>query len=324
MSSQIQELRLKIKVQAPSNIALIKYMGKTSAQTNAPTNSSLSYTLDHLVSTVEIDFELGRDSWAWQMIEGSEPFHMSDKGRAKFIGFAQRLADQFGIPGIYKIQSGNSFPAACGIASSASSFAALTLAMSEVRREVKGVAMSAEELSRLSRLGSGSSCRSFFKPWSIWKGDGATLASVPYPKLEHDVVIVSGEEKQVSSSEAHQRVGSSLLFEGRVPRAERRLKELMLAFQSGEWGHAYQLVWEEFWDMHALFETSRPSFGYMNSKSIFVLNYCREIWDQSKDGPLVTMDAGPNVHLLWRPDQTASRSKFMDFLRSQGFQVLGS
>lgn len=315
---------MKIRVQAPSNIALIKYMGKTSSQTNHPTNASFSYTLDHLLSTVEIDYSPGKDSWNWEMLESSAPFTMSDKGRAKFVGFAQRLADQFGIPGQYILKSGNNFPAACGIASSASSFAALTLAMAEVRKAVRGEPSTPSELSKLSRLGSGSSCRSFFRPWSLWKTDGAEAITTPYEKLEHDVVIVNGEEKLVSSSEAHLRVSSSLLFEGRVARAERRLRELLDSFQTRDWEKSYQMVWEEFWDMHALFETSRPTFGYMNPRSISVLEQSRDLWFTQKDGPLITMDAGPNVHLLWRPDQKQVRSKFVAGLINQDFQVIGS
>ena len=38
--------------EAPSNIALIKYMGKDTG--NIPSNSSLSFTLDKLISRVEI------------------------------------------------------------------------------------------------------------------------------------------------------------------------------------------------------------------------------------------------------------------------------
>jgi diphosphomevalonate decarboxylase len=301
-----------------------KLAGQTHALANQPTNASLSYTLDHLVSTVEVEYVPGTDAWSWEMLESSEPFAMSDKGRAKYIGFAQRLADQFGIPGQYKIRSGNSFPAACGIASSASSFAALTLAMAEIQKNVRGGHLSAQELSRLSRMGSGSSCRSFFKPWSIWKSDGAESISAPYEKLEHDVVVVSGEEKSVSSSEAHLRVSSSLLFEGRAARAERRLKELLLSFQSKDWEKSYQLIWEEFWDMHALFETSRPSFGYMNERSISVLQSARDQWQTKKDGPWITMDAGPNVHFLWRPEQRNQRIELVADLTDQGFQILGS
>ena len=41
--------------QAPSNIALIKYMGKKDENSNLPDNSSLSYTLNNLLSTVKLE-----------------------------------------------------------------------------------------------------------------------------------------------------------------------------------------------------------------------------------------------------------------------------
>jgi diphosphomevalonate decarboxylase len=33
------------------------------------------------------------------------------------------------------------------------------------------------------------------------------------------------------------------------------------------------------------------------------LEMLHKIWDEKGDGPLVTMDAGSNVHLLYREDQ---------------------
>lgn len=41
--------------QAPANIALIKYMGKKDENSNLPDNSSLSYTLSNLLSSVKLE-----------------------------------------------------------------------------------------------------------------------------------------------------------------------------------------------------------------------------------------------------------------------------
>lgn len=64
--------------------------------------------------------------------------------------------------------------------------------------------------------------------------------------------------------------------------------------------------------MHALFESSRPVFGYMSAGSMEVLNMARQLWHAQGDGPLVTMDAGPNVHLLYRKDQKALAASFRE------------
>ena len=138
-------------------------------------------------------------------------------------------------------------------------------------------------------------------------------------KLAHACVIVEDAVKTVSSSEAHVRVTTSALYRGRPERATERLETLTHALRVGDWHQAYEICWAEFWDMHALFETSRPSFGYMTAETFRVLARMREAWTREGDGPLVTMDAGPNVHLLLRPDQIARAEAWLD-----GFTTLRS
>jgi diphosphomevalonate decarboxylase len=131
---------------------------------------------------------------------------------------------------------------------------------------------------------------------------------VGFGDLIHQVVVVDESLKQVSSSKAHERVTTSLLFKGRPERAEERLSSLKSALAAKDWRQAFEITWAEFWDMHALFETSRPSFGYMTAGSLEALRIVRSLsWDAHGDGPLVTMDAGPNVHLLYRNDEAGRK-----------------
>ncbi|MGE0527231.1 MAG: diphosphomevalonate/mevalonate 3,5-bisphosphate decarboxylase family protein [Bdellovibrionales bacterium] len=307
---------LRIETSAPSNIALIKYMGKSNGDSNLPANSSLSMTLEHLRSHVRIEsadreHEGKGAEDRWRPLPEQASFYLSETGKRKFLSHFARLKEAWKISGTYTISSGNDFPSDCGLASSASSFAALTRAAYELARsQHPDLQLSVEELSKWSRLGSGSSCRSFFSPWSVWKSEGAEPLDLDL-RLEHAVVLVESGVKAVSSSQAHERVASSLLFEGRVARARERLIELESGLRSGEWRRAFELCWSEFWDMHALFETSDPSFGYMQAGSFQVLEQMRDIWRREGDGPLVTMDAGPNVHLLIRPDQTRQAESWL-------------
>jgi len=116
------------------------------------------------------------------------------------------------------------------------------------------------------------------------------------------VVIVASEKKKISSSQAHRRVTGSLLFRGRIERATERNELLKAALLKKDFSQAFELCWSEFWDMHALFETSSPSFGYMTSSSVEVINFARSYWEKHSNGPIVTMDAGANVHLLNVPE----------------------
>ncbi len=311
------ELAVKIEASAPSNIALIKYMGKTSMQNNLPSNPSLSFTLEHLRSFVTIEPAGDRDLWA--PLEGLPRLSLSDAGEAKFLGHFARLKEHWKIPEYYTVRSANNFPSDCGLASSAASFAALTLAVYELAKRKSLVGeVSPQDLSRLARQGSGSSCRSLFTPWALWRDDGAEKAGIDW-HLDHAVLVVNEGKKQVSSSQAHIRVSSSLLYPGRIARAEARLSELSSALQARSWRQCFELCWAEFQDMHALFETSRPSFGYLTPESQRALAHLRQIWHETDDGPLVTMDAGANVHLLIRPEQTTKANQWL-----QGWNAIKS
>lgn len=298
---------------APSNIALIKYMGKIEGSDNKPTNSSLSWTLENLRSFVQITSnpKLAKDEWTPLKGAGLLSLELSEKSQARFIQHFQSLKAEFGITENFLIESANNFPSDCGLASSASSFAALTMAAIGLFAQMgsqKAQEMSVLEKADLSRKGSGSSCRSFFGPWVMWFQEGVRPVEFPMNNLLHQVIVVESEIKSVSSSEAHRRVTTSPLFQGRPDRAEKRLADLIEAFRyepekPANWANAFHIVWDEFWDMHRLFETSQPPFSYMLPGTFEVLHYFTEMWEQKKDGPLVTMDAGANIHLLYRKDQ---------------------
>lgn len=303
--------------QAPSNIALIKYMGKTRENENIPGNSSLSYTLNHLLTSVELEQQAGhQDFWEPLTIPGANPFSLSSRAQQRFLAHLQRVKDWFGYQGGFVVRSSNNFPHSSGLASSASSFAALTkcacLAISELgSKPLPGV----EEQAQLSRLGSGSSCRSFFSPWALWQGESVKAVTLPYEQLIHQVIVISNQEKAVLSSEAHRRVVSSPYYKNRSARAEEHLRQLLLAFEQRDWARAYEICWAEFEDMHQLFETASEPFTYKTAQTFAALDLLKDFWQREGDGPLVTMDAGPNIHLLYRPDQAESALQFKrDFL----------
>jgi len=297
------------RAEAPSNIALIKYMGKTDHAENRPTNTSLSYTLSHLRSVVELEAVSGADRWEPLVSYEArrlEPIHLEGKGLARFLAHVARVKRMYGVEQGFVVRSANDFPSDCGLASSASSFAALTMAALDALSALQGEqAPSAGDAQALSRQGSGSSCRSFFAPWSLWDEKGARgVDELRDLRFKHQVIVVDEAKKAVSSSEAHRRVVTSSLFAGRPERAEARVRELVAALRDGRWSEAFEITWAEFWDMHALFETSRPSFGYMTEGSLAALRFVRgQSWDRHGIGPLVTMDAGPNVHLLHLPTE---------------------
>ncbi len=304
---------MTIESSAPSNIALIKYMGKLDSASNHPTNSSLSWTLENLRSFVRltVDPAASEDHWSPLTGDGLLKMEMSAKSISRFLQHFKNLKTAFGVSENFHIQSANNFPSDCGLASSASSFAALTRASFEMFAKMgneKAQDSTVIDQAAFSRQGSGSSCRSFFGPWALWFREGVRPLEFPMHHLLHQVIVVESGVKAVSSSEAHRRVTSSPLFGGRVERAERRLANLMELLRQGaetpeNWRQSFKIIWDEFWDMHALFETSENAFGYMTEQTHLVLRYLENIWKTRGDGPWVTMDAGANVHVLYRMDQ---------------------
>lgn len=286
---------------APSNIALIKYMGKSDPNSNRPSNASLSYSLENLRTNVLLKKLSNSQVDTWNSVVSEK---IPEAGKTKFLKHLAMLKERFDVRECFEVSSENSFPHSCGFASSASSFAALTKTFFLALKSLKNQDVTLQQMSALSRLGSGSSCRSFFSPWAVWQSEGAESVDLPYKNLIHVAVVIESVPKEVSSTEAHRRVDTSLLQKDRGFRAERRLESLVSLMKDENWKGCFETIWQEFWDMHALFETSFPSFGYMTPDSLSALKILKEGWQKDGDGPWVTMDAGPNIHLLFRPDQS--------------------
>lgn len=296
---------MKWLAQAPSNIALIKYMGKTDESVNVPMNPSLSYTLNSLISSVELESHPGdKDLWEPLDIPGALNFTLSTQAQQRFLRHLDFIKKTYDFSGSFIVRSCNNFPLSSGLASSASSFAALTKcaiwALTELTEDQEP---DIQTFAKLSRHGSGSSCRSFFSPWALWDENKVEAIELPQKDLIHQVIIISHEHKRVSSSQAHRLIKTSPYYPERAQRAKANLKLLLDAMRSQDWQQMFEIVWREFHDMHQLFSSSSPSFQYMNEESKSVLNLLYKLWEKHGDGPLVTMDAGPNIHLLYRLDQ---------------------
>ena len=310
--------------QAPANIALIKYMGKKEGSDNIPINSSLSYTLNNLLTSVQLETHPGRtDMWETLRIPGSQEFNLPLAAQQRFLKHLQLIKKHFDYHGAFIVRSNNNFPHSSGLASSASSFAALTKCAALALSELTGQALPTVEVqAQLSREGSGSSCRSFFSPWALWQGEEVREIDLPFPDLIHQVVVISHAQKQVPSSEAHDRVRTSKLYTTRAHRAENNLKALLSELEIKDWRDVYKICWREFHDLHQLFATSEPPFSYITPEGKKVLTEVQHLWEKQGDGPVTTMDAGPNIHLLYRPDQAELALRFKDDQLVGNFDVL--
>lgn len=146
------------RARAGANIALIKYWGKRGRSSlNLPATSSLSVTLDHLQTTTEVC--VCQEFNGHEVILNDEV--VSDRRLFTFLDQIRALAGAEAPHA--RVVSSNNFPTAAGLASSASGYAALTLAATQAY----GLDLDANALSVLARMGSGSAPRSFWGGFSI-------------------------------------------------------------------------------------------------------------------------------------------------------------
>ena len=310
---------------SPSNIALIKYWGKKSNQ--IPANPSLSFSLNNCFTSTKVSFSKTKID----LLDFNFFFH----GKRE-QSFENKLKNYFDNILIYcsflkgfklKIESTNSFPHSSGIASSASSFAALSLCIMDIEKKINP-SISENDFFRkasfLARLGSGSACRSIKGFYSLWgQSDlfekSSNLFSVKYSdeiknvfKSLHDtVLIVDKKKKKFSSTQGHKLMQNHIFSEARVSQAKVNLSLLKNALKFGDFNLFIKVVESEALSLHALMMTSDPQFILMKPNTLNIIN---KIWDfrkKTKTNICFTLDAGANVHLIYPKKEFESVQNFI-------------
>ena len=130
---------------APANIAFIKYWGKSNEKLRLPMNSSISMNLSEVYTTTSVEFsEKFKEDFIY--IDGKR---VKAKEKERVVGQLDLIRNLARIRLRAKVKSRNNFPKGTGLASSASGFAALTLAASKAA----GLNLSEKELSIIELLG---------------------------------------------------------------------------------------------------------------------------------------------------------------------------
>ena len=290
-------------VEAPPNIALVKYWGVRDRSLALPYNSSLSVTLDRLRSRTTVDFDPDRTTD--RVVLNGE---VADGGpRAGVVHFLDRVRALAGCTEYADVTSDNNFPTASGMASSASGFAALAAASSRAA----GLHLSPRGLSQLARFGSGSASRSIFGGFVEWRAgvrpDGRDCYARPlfgpdhWPELVDVVALVrDARTKEVRSQDAMQlTVATSPEYRRRLREVPRRLDGIRRALGRRDPDRLFPLIMEECDSFRAVCETTRPSLDYLTTTSRAVLGEVRA-FNEGRAAPRAgyTHDAGAHVHVF--------------------------
>lgn len=295
---------------APSNIALCKYWGKRDRELNLPINASLSVSLGHLGTRTRLMHAVdGRDR-VW--LNGVE--QQTDSGFVrKLLAFVDLFRGEQPLP--VHVHTENSIPTAAGLASSASGFAALTLALDRWLQ----LALEPAQLSVLARLGSGSACRSIFNGFVEWqegiRDDGMDSHGMAldrrWPALRLGLVKVATGEKAVDSRSGMQRtVETAHLYQSWPLQAATDLEQLHRAIADVDFPLLGRTAEQNALSMHATMIASWPPLLYWQPESVAAM---QQVWALRARGSEVyfTMDAGPNLKLLFEDaDQAAVEQAF--------------
>jgi diphosphomevalonate decarboxylase len=306
---------------SPSNIAIVKYWGKYGLQ--LPRNPSLSLTLAASCTDTMLEYSFREDGQAGPPIALDFYFHAEENPafKAKTQAFLEQLLPIF--PFLKQLQltvrTGNSFPHSAGIASSASGMSALALCLCSLEDLLFGTLQDPAEFDRkasfLARLGSGSACRSIFPHAAIW-GETSLLPgssnefALPIGEQVHpifkdfhdDILIVSRSEKAVSSRDGHALMEGNPYAEPRYAQARARLGTLLEAMRGGDLATFGKIAEDEALTLHALMMCSNPSYTLLRPDSLAIMEKVREYRAATGNAVYFTLDAGPNVHLLYPGD----------------------
>lgn len=299
---------------SPSNIAIVKYWGKHGNQ--LPNNPSISFTLNNCYTETKVTYSKSENPNGIEMdfyFEGKE----NQAFKAKIEKFIQENKEHFTfLDGLHlNIESYNSFPHSSGIASSASSMSALILCLLGIKDKV----INLQEASFLSRLASGSAARSIYPTMTLWGKTPSlaessdeyaiSIADIIHPvfKSYHDsILIVSSKEKSVSSRAGHSLMNNHPMAENRYATARKNTEDLLTILKQGDLEGFIKIAESEANQLHDLMATSTPSYTLKEPNTINIIDKILEFRKETCLPICYTLDAGPNVHLLY-PDSCSEQ-----------------
>lgn len=288
---------------AHPNLAFVKYWGQRDARLNLPANGSISVNLSGVVTTTTVMFDpnLAEDTIR---INDRPPDRVTHD---RVVAHLDRVRALAGLAAPARVVSANDFPASIGLASSASAFAALSLAATRAA----GLTLSERDLAILARKGSGSACRSVpegFVEWLKGEDDRSSYARSLAPVDHWDMRVVSvafrDRLKLVTSLEGHRAAPTSPFYRARLASVTDRLDRVRTAILGRDLEALGIMAEREAASLHAVAMTSqvvtKPWMSGIYYLEPGTLDLIRRVhrWRAGGLPVYFTLDAGPTVHLL--------------------------
>lgn len=307
-------MKFKSTAIAHPNIAFVKYWGKKDEELRLPLNNSISMNLENLQTETTVEFNDFDDDII--TINENAAEGVAKERVVKHLDIFRNLA-KTELKAM--VVSKNNFPMSSGIASSASGFAALTVACASALN----LDLNERELSILARLGSGSACRSIPAGFTEWltgtcNDDSYSVSIAPPEHFEiYDlVVLVKKEKKKILSTEGMQRFNP--YFYARLAEVQENLENIRRAILTKNFQQLGIYTEKDCISMHTVMMNS--GLFYWEPETLKVM---KEVWNLRKNNIkcYFTIDAGPNVHILCLNDD---KEKIKERINKLSFEILES
>ena len=322
------------KAKGPINIALIKYWGKEDEELITPLNNSISLTLDMntfytetKITIQQIEKNINneiKENIITLTING-KPFNVTNRIKnvfKKFFSLDIPICKELSSLLLdIKIESMNTFPIASGCASSASSMAALVLAITSALN-LQNI-LSKTELSKIARMGSGSACRSIFGGVSEWVTGVGELSFAQqlykndYWDLGVKLIIVNQKEKDVSSSIGMKITKeTSELFKYRINHVvKNNIEKLKKSLEEKDFSNLAEVIIKDSNNFHACCRDSYPTINYLNEESDFIMK-CAYTLNKINEKNICayTFDAGSNAFLIYENKNKRIIDDFFNYI----------
>ncbi len=308
---------MKATAIAPSNIAFTKYWGKKDEALRLPENGSISMCLSNLLTTTTVEFSL---AYTKDEITINDE-ELEEDETERVIKHLDRLRKMANMNQKAKVVSHNNFPIGTGLSSSASGFAALSLAASKAA----GLNLSEKELSILARQGAGSACRSIPGGFVGWlNGDTSdTSFSVQifppeYWTIADVVAVVSEGKKEVSTSAGQALAKSSPFMKTRLSYMKEKnelAKKLIAEKKFTEFG---ELTEAEALELHAIMLTQKPHLIYWTTGTLHIMKLTSR-WRSEGIPVYFTINTGQDIHLICEQknvDKVKAKLEELDFVKN--------
>lgn len=280
-----------VQTKAHINIALVKYWGKMDHYYNLANQPSLSYTINEYYTICNASIS-DKDIL---LIDSKQVDNIE---QTKISNWLDKIRKMYNINSYIKFDNYNYVPFKAGLASSASAYAAMSLAINELFN----LNLSKQEISIMARMGSGSALRSVYGGFVSWEYSDknnlqyAKKLPIDWEDFKMFACVIENKSKKISSRDA---MNQSV----KIKQYKNFVKQSFIDYNLMQ----QYLLEKDIWQVGLLAEKNAnqlheiinlTNINYFTKETEEIIKLVQKIRKLKNIPIFYTIDAGPNVKLI--------------------------